>query len=717
MSKLVIIEKPSQVDDLIDACKTTGYASHDYETTGLRFLTDTPLIMGVSFQPGVSWILPMGHKESPFRKSWPKHYKRFTKAVFEDPEIVKVAWNLKFEYKWAMRLDTKLVGRVMDGMLAKYCLDEERPHGLKPYVERMFPTYAGYDKDLKNLGDDTDAEFNWENTPFDKLCKYCGIDSDLTLRGMVFMENKLMDLGFYNLFRNLLMMGSRVLAESEYRGALIDRPYLEDLMVKYKTKIEEAQTNLKANRAVNKFEAKRRKEIFQELVKSVQLEIEDIAKGDSPNAARLIANRQSKIKNYMEGKFNKKEEEKMGPINFGSPKQLAEFLYTSKHGLKLKCKHFTDTGNPSTGEEALESLKKYDKTGFMDHLLTLRGLEKIDSTYVRGIHPLVDHLDRVHATFKIEGTVTGRLSCKGPNLQNIPRGTTAADIKKMFIPPKGFLLMEVDYSQAELRVVAEVANDKAMIDIFARDYNIHVATACKSVGKLDKYDEVKKMIKVGEAMDLDVLNLPENKEILFWVKQKKKAKTINFGILYGQGPDKLAEGMGVTVEEAEEFTAQWYKAYPEVEAWIKRQKKYAQKYGYVYNMFGRKRRLYNINSEKYGLKLEAERQAVNTPIQGTASDFGLFSQVVIREKILRGEFPRDLHQVYTVHDSIGYYIRPQYIHELVPQIVEICANPQTKEYFGFELKKVKMKVSPEIGKDWADLTEYSNTEDYGKWIL
>jgi DNA polymerase I-like protein with 3'-5' exonuclease and polymerase domains len=113
--------------------------------------------------------------------------------------------------------------------------------------------------------------------------------------------------------------------------------------------------------------------------------------------------------------------------------------------------------------------------------------------------------------------------------------------------------------------------------------------------------------------------------------------------------------------------------------------------------------------------LEAERQAVNTPIQGAASDFGLLSQVVIRDKILRGIFPRDLHQVYTVHDSIGYYIRPEHIHTLVPQIIEICNNPDTKKYFGFELKHVQMKVSPEVGKDWGDLTEYDPNEDYTKW--
>jgi DNA polymerase I-like protein with 3'-5' exonuclease and polymerase domains len=602
-------------------------------------------------------------------------------------------------------------------MLAKYCLDEERPHGLKPFVTSMFPSYANYDQDIKNHGEDEDAQLVWEKIPFDKLCKYCGIDSDLTLRGMIQMENKLIDLGFYNLFRNLLMMASRVLAESEYRGMIVDRPYLEQLMVDYKTKITDADRKLRSIPSVLKFDKKRKVKALKDLMNEVQLEIEKIREEGAPNANRLIASREAKLKGFLEGKFNNKEAKKLEPINFGSPKQLCDFMYNTKFGLRFKPPFLTESGNPSTAEDALEELKPKDKSGFIDALLTYRGLEKIDSTYVRGMHPLLDSMDRVHANFKIHGTVTGRLSCTAPNLQNIPRGTTAADIKKMFVPPPGYLLLEVDYSQAELRVVAELANDKAMIDIFKSGRNIHVATACLANKCPERYEEIKQLIKVGESIDSHELKTdPKWKEHYKWVKEKKRAKTLNFGILYGQTEKKLSLELDCTEAEATQFIKNWFNAFPDVALWIKRQKKYAHKHGYVYNMFGRKRRLYNIYSEKYGVMLEAERQAVNTPIQGTASDFTLFSQVIIREEILRGNFPRDLHQVYTVHDSIGYFIRPKDIHWVVPRIVDICANPQTKEYFGFELKKVTMKVSPEIGKNWADLTEYDEKENYMTWL-
>jgi DNA polymerase-1 len=276
----------------------------------------------------------------------------------------------------------------------------------------------------------------------------------------------------------------------------------------------------------------------------------------------------------------------------------------------------------------------------------------------------------------------------------------------MFIPPPGMLLLEVDYSQAELRVVAELAKDKAMIEIFRKNWNIHVATACKINGGIHLYDKVKSILK------------DENhKDWLFWEKQKKRAKTINFGILYGQTEKKLSKELDCTEEEAKEFIQQWYAAYPQVKKWIKKQQQHAHEHGYVMSLFGRKRRLYeSIYSDRYGVVLEAERQAVNTPIQGTASDFGLLSQIVIRELKLRGKLPAYMQQVYTVHDSIGYYIKPEDISTVVPEIVRICDNPNTLEYFGFELKDVRMKVSPEIGKTWFDKHDWDPWTDYSSWV-
>lgn len=288
----------------------------------------------------------------------------------------------------------------------------------------------------------------------------------------------------------------------------------------------------------------------------------------------------------------------------------------------------------------------------------------------------------------------------------INHNTTSGDIKKMFIPPPGYILVEVDYSQAELRVVAELAQDKAMIDIFQRNYNIHMATACKINGGIQLYD-------VAKSAEKD----ENHKDHLFWVKQKKRAKTINFGILYGQTEKKLSIELECTEAEAKKFITDWYAAYPQVAKWIKAQKAFAHKHGYVKSLFGRKRRLYNIYSDKFGVMLESERQAVNTPIQGTASDFGLLSQIVIREMRMAGEIDFDIQQSHTVHDSIGYYVKPEHVHKLVPILTRICDNPNTLDYFGFQMTQVKMKVSVEVCfPSWFDKKEYSAWDNYVKMV-
>lgn len=698
------------VKRLIKHCIATGMCSHDFETTSLKYYSpsEVPLCLGVSFQPGSAWVIPLGHKDSWARTIWPKILRLFGKKIIQNPDITKVAWNFKFEYKWWLRCNIKPMGRLFDGMLAKYCLDEEPPHGLKEFVDGKFPEYAGYE-------DKIDKRVPWAQKDLPKLMEYCGIDCDLTLRGMIFMEPKLIDKGFYNLFRNLLMMATRVFGESEYRGIAVDRSYLETTMGIYKTKIAASDEKLRKNRKLLKYDRRYKRYHLRQLIEKVKLEIEEIEESDAPNAPRLIANRNAKIQNFLAGKFSNKD--RYDGFNFNSPKQMGEFFYTSPFGLKLKPLKHTDSGAPSTDEESIEHLQKLDKSGFMEQLLLHRGLVKLDSTYISGIHPLLDHVDRVHANFKIHGTVTGRLSCGDPNLQNIPRDTTSSDIKKMFIPPPGYLLLEVDYSQAELRVVAELAKDKVMIDIFKRNYNIHVATACKVNHCLERYDEIKAIIKKGDALSGDELKDPKNKDILFWLKQKKRAKTINFGILYGQGAKKLSVELECTEDEAEDIIAQWFKAYPGVKRWIKNQQKFCKKHEYVTNMFGRKRRLYNVSSPNKWEVLEALRQAVNTPIQGTSSDFAVFSTVILREEVAKGRIlPPDMQQCYEVHDSIGFYIRPWDIHRVIPVIKKICDNPLTMRYFGFNLQHVEMKVSAEVGLNWGSLNEYDPKEDYTTWL-
>lgn len=714
-SKLFICTKTRHVRELISHCKTTGVSSVDFETTSFYYSNpnEYALILGVSFQPGSAWIIPLGHKESPTKRGF-KWLEMFGKEVIENLDIIKVCWNLKFEYKWFLRYNIIMRGRLFDGMLAKYCLDEERPHDLKDFAATFFPEFANYEEKISPKGIKDKEKVKWADKPFIPLCEYCGIDCDVTLRGMIYMEARLIKLGFYNLFRNLLMTATRVLAESEYRGILINRSYLEDLMQVYKVKLSTCEKKIQENPGLLRYEKRYRKHRLKRIIQDINDEIDDLKDGDVDNS-RLIANRYKKLENISKGIFTKKENYE--GFNPASPKQLGEFLFESPFGLKIKSKKKTPSGGWATDEDTLKAIQKYDKTNFIESLLEHRGLSKLDSTYISGIHPLLDLRDRVHAGYKIHGTVTGRLSCANPNLQNIPRDTTSSDIKKMFVPPPGYVLLEIDYGQAELRLIAEIAHDKVMIDLFKKNYNIHVATACKLNGGIEQYDEVKKIIKVGDNMSGEELDKPENKKILFWLKQKKRAKSLNFSIIYGQGDEAMAEEMECTEEEAHKFKVDWLNQYKGIKRWMKAQVKFARENGYVPMLFGRKRRLHSIDDPAPYLRAEAERQAINAPIQGTSSDFLLFASVLIREKVLSGELPPDLQQAYTVHDSIGFWVRPWDIHRVVPIIEKVCRNPDTLKYFEFKLKNVEMKVSAECGiQSWGDLNEYHMETNYIKLL-
>ena len=697
-----ICQNWDDIRELISYVKQTTIMSHDFETGtsdtsdkkgALKYYSEFsyPTIISIAFQPGSSWIIPLNHTESPFKDQWLRVLRYMGKNLIENPEITKVSWNTKFEYRWFKRYDIQMLGRCFDGMLAKHLLDEERPHGLKEMVAKFLPEFTGYG--INSYG----------TASLQELSKYGGLDADLTLRLFLFFEGKLIRKGFYPLFRNLFTPLVFTLGNCEYQGIQVDREYLRELVLKYDLKIKAQDDLLRGIRKIARFNKKMIEEKKAQYLDQLEDEIEELK---VEKRAHLIPSRKEKIKQVSLGNYLTKKERKLfEPINFGSPKQMAQLFYESPHGFKFPILERTESGAPSTSEDTIIKLKDQDKTGFIDGLLELRGLEKLQSTYIRGIWEVLPHNNMLHTSYLIHGTVTGRLSSQNPNMQNIPRITTNPDVKKMFVAPPGYLLVELDYSQAELRIVAELANEKKMIQWFKEAHNIHVAVAVAAeevnMGKKLNYDDIYKITKDEK-----------HPQYIEWTKKKKRAKTINFGILYGQGPPKLAETLKCSKEEAAKFLGEWLQTFPRIARWIKKQHQTVAKQGYVVNMWGMKRRLPNIYSSKFGERSEAQRQSVNTPIQGAASFFTLFSAIVIEEHRLKGTIPLDRPMVYTVHDSLGYYVRKENIHEFVKIAVPICANPQTQKYFNFQMKKVNMKASVELGPNWGSLHDYDSKKDY-----
>lgn len=696
-----ICEDWDDIYDLVRYVKKTGMCSHDFETLtddksdkkgGFKYYSQFayPTVIGISFQPGSGWIIPLGHKESPFRDEVPLVLKYLGKELMSNPDITKISWNAKFEYKWFLRYGVTLTGRVFDGMLAKHLLDEERPHGLKEMVARYLPEWAGYGKTQYNL-------------PLEELAEYCSLDTDLTMRLFIYFEGILMRKGFYPLFRNLFTPLTSVLGKCEYYGIGVDRDYLKDLVAKYDQKIKDQDAKIRSIILVGKYDRRRLRDKKEQMIEDLENEIEEL---EDKGKTQMIASRKAKVKQYSLNIFTtKKEREAMAPLNLGSAKQMIDLLYKSEYGFEFPVIEKTDKGEPSTAEEVILKLKPHDKHGFIDMLLELRGLEKLQSTYIRGIYNILGSDNLIHSNYKIHGTVTGRLSSTEPNMQNVPRVTTNPDVKKMFVAPPGYMVVELDYSQAELRIVAELAKEEQMITWFREGHNIHVAVAVRAeevnTGKKLEYKDIYKITKDESHPDH-----------VYWTKRKKRAKTINFGILYGQGPPKLAETLKCTKAEAQEFLEGWLETFPRIDKWIKGQHRKVKRDGYVLNMWGMKRRLPAIYSHKYGERSEAERQSVNTPIQGAASFFTLFSAIILEEMRIKGELPLDRPMIYTVHDSLGYYVRKDKIHEFVSLAVPVCANPQTQAYFGFQMKQVPMKASVELGPTWGDLHDYDPKKDY-----
>lgn len=456
-TKYHILENEQQLDMLIDACKKTGYASVDFETTGNRIYNNDfyPTILGVCFEPGRAGVIPLGHFDSKFKKSWKTKLQKFGEEVIANENIVKVAWNAKFDMQVFHKYGIFHKGRLFDGMLAKYVLDEAKPNDLKSMVRRFLPKFGDYEEDYEG------CNLPWDQKPLLGLSQYCAIDTDMCLRLFLFFEKKMMDKKFYHLFRNLIMPASNLLTKVETRGQRLDKEWHGKLMEEYPRRILEAETKVRALKKVKRFEKSLIQQRLDKAISKIEEEIRESKKviktsDDSrkiASAERSIKNREEKIARLMAGEFNTKPEKAIiEPINFGSASQMTQLLFTDPKGFRFPVVKYTqkdkkDTDNPSSSEAVLLELQKTDKTGFIDTLLELRGLKQINNMFVKGFAKLVQDDGRLHPKFNIHGTRTGRLSSTDPNSQQLPRVATDPTIRRCLVASPGRLYLMMDYSQ------------------------------------------------------------------------------------------------------------------------------------------------------------------------------------------------------------------------------------------------------------------------------
>ncbi len=600
------------------------------------------------------WLLPVNHPQSPWSKE------ELEKMIEEIDERLTdcfiICHNGKFDMLW-MRVHYGVEWEVdFDTMQAHFLLDENDLHGLK-YLAMKYLGAPDWEVglDVKQAG------------PWDKHSKYLAHDVYYT-RKLRFLFGKMLvaDPEVRRVFQLIMMPCVNLFVDIEFHGVYINQEKFDDaeefLREKYNTALAE--------------------------LKEWEPDYVTNAKG------------------------------KKLPFNWGSPQQLGALLFGDPDdpknpvpfGLGIEPLDRTPTGNPSTSESVILRID-HPCTGA---LIRFREAKQQLSFFIDGWKPYLVN-GRLHPSFKLHGTVTGRLSCENPNLQQVPRDPR---IRTLIGAPEGWSLIEADLSQIELRIAAELANERAMLEAFKTGVDVHWLTALREIARGGGMKSL--VVATAEALSKGTkLTYAESIKILLkmgpdaaqgiaseWKELRKKAKAINFGYLYGMWWKKFKlyarDNYGVTVtdEEAQASRVAFFDLYGDLPEWHKRQKRYARKHGYVKSLSGRKRRLpaARMMGDDHLTKMkrqEAERQAVNSPVQSFANEINLMAAIQLRK-----EFPRRvLRIVGTVHDAILVEVRNDWVERVYKRILEIMSRPSLFDDFDIELD-VPVIAEAKIGP-WA----------------
>jgi DNA polymerase-1 len=571
------------VRDLLDNAAEGTVVSYDVENRGSPWEPDWAVVcLGVSIDGTNSYIVPLCHPQSPFRRKWQDVLRYLAPALRRHGHKL-VAQNGKHD-------NAQLAGaRVylrhsFDIMLAAHLLDENRPKNLGFLSQNIIGAdiYKGM-VDTKDL----------MNQPMRKIAEYNGYDVGYTWQIYTRLREELLQYPrLTRLFVKLMMPASHVIQEVEMAGMYVDRHLLWERV------------------SILQREINKRKEVLYE---------------------------------HLPEKWR-------ADFNFNSTQQLGVWLFTKK-GLGLSPLESTPTGRPSTREAVL---LHYHNHPAIRALLEYRTLElKWLKTCLLPWSTRLDMRSRLHTTYKLYGTVTGRLS---GDLQQVPRDSF---IRGVFGAPPGWSFVQADYSQIELRIAAHCSGERRMRRAFLAGEDLHLVTASSLTGKSG---------------------------VLVTKEERKRAKAVNFGFLYGMYPRKFQAyafenyELEVSLGEAELARQQYFETFPGLQDWHDRQRRIAHNHHRVVSPLGRIRHLPDILSSDNGVRMEAERQAINSPVQATASDLMLFSMVKLHDLL----DPTEAYMVGTLHDAIFFQIKEDKIDRWVPIIKETMENLPLKKTFGFE---------------------------------
>ncbi len=569
-----LIETEEDAKNLYDYLFTSRILSLDTETTSTSAI-DAELV-GLSFavkEKEAFYVAIPENREEALK------FVNIFKPLYENPEILKVGQNIKYDYEVLMNYGVELQGNMFDTMLAHYIIQPELYHNMD-YLAEVFLNYQTIHIE-ELIGAKGKNQKSMRNLAPSEVYEYAAEDADITLRLKNVLEPKLKEIDCEDLFWNVEMPLIPVLAHMEMNGVCIDTDTLK-----------ETSSNL-TNRLTE-----------------IEHHIYELA-GES--------------------------------FNIGSPRQVGEILF-GKMKIVEKPKK-TKTGQYVTSEEVLQQLRS--KSPIIDEILNYRGLKKLLSTYVDALPKLINpRTGHIHASFNQAITATGRLSSSDPNLQNIPvRDDDGKEIRRCFIPEPGCLFFSADYSQIELRIMAHLSEDKNMVDAFCEGSDIHAATAAKIWHE-----------DISQVTDA----------------QRKKAKTANFGIIYGITTFGLAQRMNIENKEAKQVIEDYFRTFPGVQAYMEKSKEIAREKGYAETLFHRRRYLPDINSKNGTVRGFAERNAINAPIQGSEADIIKVAMVRIFHRFKAEGIKSKM--IIQVHDELNFSVYPEEKEQVEKIVVEEMQN-------------------------------------------
>lgn len=552
-----ILQDEASILAYVEVLKQQKAFAFDTETDGMDPHLSNLVGFSFSFKAHEAVYIPV---ENDFEKA--KKTIGYFKEVFENPEIMKVGQNIKFDLLVLFQYYIQVQGPLFDTMLAHYLLDPDSRHNMDVLSENYLSYKPVPITDL--IGNKGVKQGNMRDVSLELISEYAAEDADVTWRLKEVFEKELEANNLLDLAHDVEFPLVYVLAEMESAGVKIDTQKLQNISVILETEI---------------------------------------------------------------GKLEKSIYEKAGVrFNIASPKQLGEVLF-DKLQLDPKAKR-TKTGQYKTGEEILSALAH--KSDIVKDILEFRQLQKLKSTYVDALPSLISpKTGFVHTSYNQAVASTGRLSSTNPNLQNIPVKTTRGrEIRTAFVPRNpDHIIVSADYSQIELRLLAEMSKDPGLVEAFNLNLDIHKATASK-VYKVE-LDEVSS-------------------------DQRRNAKAVNFGIIYGQTAFGLSQSLGISRKEAAEIIEAYFTQYPGIKEYMNQAIASAKEKGYVETLLKRKRFLRDILSANATVRAFAERNAINAPIQGSAADMIKIAMINIQKEIkdrnLKGKM------VMQVHDELVFDI-------------------------------------------------------------